>query len=85
MLAVPRLRRLYLDKLLAAADLAGGAGGWFENKAIAQFNLIRPIALADPHKPFSNEEFLGAFDVVRYFMQTRANRVREEVALVAEP
>jgi spore coat protein H len=79
------LRNLYLDVLDAAADSAaqpavGDARGWIEREVEREFAQIRDAVLADPQKPFTNDEFLQAVDDLRKFAQDRPTFVKISVA-----
>ena len=71
--AVPRLRALYLQTLL---DSAAAADGWLEADVLRYVALIRNSALADPLKPYSNEEFERSADEVARFARERSAMVR---------
>jgi hypothetical protein len=45
-----------------------------------EFDQIRDAALADPQKPFSNDDFLQAVDDLRKFAQDRPVFVKTSVA-----
>jgi hypothetical protein len=74
----------YLDTLLEAATSAEEAAeppiGWLEQAAARYYDLIRPAALADPSKPFSNDEFEQAVVDVKNFAKQRSEAVRQMVA-----
>jgi spore coat protein CotH len=78
------LANLYLDVLNAAADSAaepteGDQRGWMERETEREFNQIRDAVLADPEKPYTNDEFLQAVDDLRKFAQDRPTFVRTAV------
>ncbi len=84
-MAVPRLRDLYLDTLLAVARLAAApdgedARGWLEREVDRVFQQIGAAVAEDRVKPQSN----GAFDAevarLREFARTRSAFVACEVA-----
>ena len=74
-LAYPDLYNAYLDALLdcvrsaaeTAAETAAGVTngpGWLEREVQREYQQIRDAALADPSKPFTNDEFeLAAIDL----------------------
>jgi hypothetical protein len=79
------LRNLYLDVLDAAADSAaqpadGDGRGWIEREVEREFAQIRDAVLADPKKPFTNDEFLQSVDDLRKFAQDRPTFVKISVA-----
>jgi spore coat protein CotH len=81
----PDLANLYLDVLNATADSAaepteGDGRGWVEREIEREFNQIRDAVLADPEKPYTNDEFLQAVDDLRKFAQDRPTFVRTSVA-----
>ena len=70
----PDLANLSLDVLSAAAVSAaevseGDQRGWMEREIEREFDQIRDAVLADPEKPFSNDDFLQAVDDLRKFAQ----------------
>jgi hypothetical protein len=46
----------------------------------SEFGQIRDAVLADPQKPYTNDEFLQAVDDLRKFAQDRSTFVRTSVA-----
>lgn len=74
--ADPRLRQLYLQRLLEAATL----GESLEADVAAAYAQIRPAALADPLKPVSNAEFEQAAADARAFARQRPAVVRAFVS-----
>ena len=86
-LAIPALKRAYLDGLSAAADSAteGQEGdntgtGWLGREIETFAALIGPASRVDTNKPFSNAEFDAGVDVLRGFARARAAFVRCSVA-----
>jgi hypothetical protein len=92
------LRNAYFDTLLASADSAdqvsepppdGGdaaqADGWLEREIARQLDLVRPFALADHRKPFTNEEFEQAAADMLAFGRARSAFVRCEVNKLNDP
>lgn len=96
MLAVPRLREAYLASLLAAADAAGGAGGWLEWEILINHFRGGEAALRDElkqcppsgepwseHRACSNDEYLRAVAEMVRFTRARYDAVRAQVAAAA--
>jgi spore coat protein CotH len=50
----PEFRNLYLDTLLATAQLSSA---WLEGEIARAYQQIRQAAIDDPFKPFTNDEF----------------------------
>lgn len=80
------LRDQYLDALVqcqrSADDPEGGAStdpGWLEREIQRQYLQIREAALADPVKPFSNDEFERAVNDLGVFARHRGRYVAAEV------
>ncbi|HEY2905989.1 MAG TPA: CotH kinase family protein, partial [Vicinamibacterales bacterium] len=81
----PDLVNLYLEVLNASADSAaeptdGDPRGWMEREVEREFDQIRDAVLADPQKPFTNDDFLQAVDDLRKFAQDRPTFVKTSVA-----
>jgi len=85
----PELRQAYLEALVRAAALAGGAGGWLDQEVERQYQQIRAAAREDVHKQCSttldspqrtctNEEFEEAVDWLRLFARERGQFVWKE-------
>jgi hypothetical protein len=83
------LRALYLDTLLEAGlvasevpveSLPGDARGWLEREIDRGFALIAAPVLADPVKPYSNDEFVASVEALRVFARARTTLVNAEVA-----
>jgi hypothetical protein len=93
-LAYDDLRNLYLDTLLDAARVMSEVPaadpapatpetrGWMEQEIDRQYLQIRDAALADPQKPYTNEQFTAAIEEMRVFARERDDFVRAEVAKV---
>jgi hypothetical protein len=79
---VPELRAAYFGALQAAA--ADGAA-WLEQEVQLQRALVTPFMLADPVKPFGNEEFEAGVNALLAFARTRPGFVRCEVAKLTDP
>ena len=89
-LAVPELRRAYLEALATSAVLAGGEGGWLEQEITREYNQIRAAAREDPIKQCpspagvlrtcSNDEFENEITRLHQFARERAEFVLREVA-----
>ena len=65
-ISYPDLYELYLDTLLECARSASepapgstGGPGWLEREIQREYEQIRDAALADPVKPFSNDDFVA--------------------------
>jgi spore coat protein CotH len=78
-LEIPELRGLYLETLLTCADVAGGPEGWLEGEIEREYQQIRDAALADPHKPYSNDDFENEVNFLRQFARERSANVWSEV------
>jgi hypothetical protein len=75
-MAVPALRRLYLDTLVSAARAATeGSGadgrGWLEREADRLAALVAPAVAADPVAPFTFAEFEGNVRGLRGLLRGR--------------
>ncbi len=53
--------------------------GWLETETLRQYEQIRQLALQDPFKPHSNEDFEAAAQSMLFFARERANLVRPQV------
>ena len=49
-LALPEIRQRYLEALLEAAQIAGGAGGWLEQEVVRIFQQIHSAVVEDPSR-----------------------------------
>lgn len=85
----PKLRKLYLEALAKAAELAGGPGGWLEGELDRLYDQVREIAHADPHKQCAvqgmlvgctGEDFELEVARMRQFIRERSSFVPAEVA-----
>lgn len=85
----PDLRGLYLDTLLEAGRVAsevpldtlpGDARGWLEREIDRAYALIAPSVLADPLKPYTNDEFVVSVEALRIFARDRPRLVNADVA-----
>lgn len=81
----PDLRNLYLDTLLEAGLLAsetlpGDSRSWLEREIDRGYALIAPSVLADPLKPYTNEQFVAEVEYLRIFARQRTPIVNAEVA-----
>ena len=86
------LRGVYLDTLLACADVASGPdprtpaapdswqAGWLETEIGREYWQVRGAAYSDPVKPFSNEDFEASIQQLLLFARTRPDFVRADVA-----
>lgn len=78
---------LYLESLLACARSAGeglvdphDGRGWLEQELLLEYNQVREAALADPVKPYTNDEFTRAVEDLLAFAQKRGEFVTQEVS-----
>jgi hypothetical protein len=83
----PDLYALYLDTLTACArstaEPSPGATtgpGWLEREIAREYDQIHAAALADPVKPYTNDEFEGAVRDLVVFAQQRGEFVNRSVA-----
>jgi len=74
----PELRSLYAGFLVEAVESATDAG-WLEQEAQRAYEQIREAVLADPVKPYTNEEFEAEVAVVIDLARRRPAFVRSEV------
>jgi spore coat protein CotH len=83
-MAVPALRALYFDTLLAAAASATEVGpsglGWLEEEVRREVDLITNLMMQDTFKPFTNENFAEGARFMLEFAQGRPAFVRAQVA-----
>ncbi|HEY3044610.1 MAG TPA: hypothetical protein VGJ39_11320, partial [Vicinamibacterales bacterium] len=80
---------LYLDTLLECArsvserETASPNGpGWLEREIQREYDQVRDAALADPLKPYTNDEFAAAIDALGRFARERGDFVTQEVGRV---
>ena len=85
-LSYPDLYDLYLDTLLECARSAAeppagtiNGAGWLEREVQREYEQIREAALADPVKPFTNEDFERAVEDIGVFARHRSDSVTTEV------
>ena len=85
-LAYPDLYNAYLDALLDCARSAAetapgvtGGPGWLEREVQREYQQIRDAALADPSKPFTNDEFERAANDLGVFARRRGDFVAAAV------
>ncbi|MCU0248825.1 MAG: CotH kinase family protein [Vicinamibacterales bacterium] len=89
-MAVPALRRLYLETLLACAasvaqpDQPESAVSWFEAELLRERAQILEAARADRRKPFSNERIDEAHDEILSFARQRSAYVIDQVQRALE-
>lgn len=74
---VPELRALFYATLAEAAALAmepvAGTGmGWLEWEVSRQYNQVAATMLADPFKPYPNEQFASGVEGLVFFARQRA-------------
>jgi spore coat protein CotH len=74
----PELRRLYAGFLVEAVKAATDAD-WLEQEARRAYEQIREAVLADPVKPYTNEEFEAEVAVVVDLARSRPAFVLSEV------
>ena len=78
MLEDPVLRARYFALVLEAVS-AASSGDWLVREVTNAYQQIRDAALADPLKPYSNEEFDAACAELLAFARTRAAFVTSQV------
>ena len=74
----------YLDLLVATARSAseaegGGGPGWLEREIEREYQQIHADALADPVKPFTNDQFEQAVEALRAFARQRPASIMLQV------
>jgi len=74
----PVLRARYFQLVLEAVN-AASSGDWLLNEVTKDYQQIRDSALADPFKPYTNEEFDAAFAYLLTFARTRPAFVTSQV------
>jgi spore coat protein CotH len=83
-MAYADLYDLFLDTELECARLIAPAApdrpGWLATEIEREYQQIRDAALADPLKPFTNDEFEAAVEALRAFARTRADVVVGQVS-----
>ena len=90
-LTFPDLYDFYLDVLVDCVRIAseppeGADGpGWLEREIERQYQQIYEAAIADPAKPFTNDEFEAAINQLRAFAQVRGTFVTDEVNFARAP
>ena len=77
-MAEPGLRDLYFDTLLRCAEIAM-TDEWLEREILWQYEQIRHAALADPVKPYTDEEFEAHVQAMLEFARARSPAVIAEV------
>jgi hypothetical protein len=82
---IPEYRALYLSTLVETAQAIDAPGesdarGWLTREADRALAQISDAALADPSKPWTNDEFLQDASRVQEVVRTRGAFVRCEVA-----
>jgi len=87
---VPELRAAYFEALLAAAEsaaepVASSGLGWLDLEIQQQGSLIAETMLADPVKPFTNDQFESGVNELGTFARSRASFVKCEVAKLVDP
>ena len=88
LMAIPEYKNYYLQALVKCAMLAGGAGGWMQQEATREYNLIQQAAYDDPNKlylnagtltPATNAQFDAAVAAVQSFPTDRTRFVLSDV------
>lgn len=84
LLSYPDVYEMYLNSQLecaASADERSGSGdaGWLEREIQFEYQQVRVAALADPVKPFSNQQFEDEVLAMLAFARTRAAFVVQSV------
>jgi hypothetical protein len=86
LLAFPDLRAAYLDMLMQVVRSAGepipdaSGPGWLEREIQREYAQVRESALADPKKPFTNEEFEQAVRDLLAFARERGDFIVQSVS-----
>jgi spore coat protein H len=87
LLSYPDLYNVFLAALDECAEAIGpttpGAAGWLESEIEREYQQIHDAALADPYKPYTNDEFERAVDGLRDFARARAGVVTSQVSTAA--
>jgi hypothetical protein len=78
MLEDPVLRARYFQ-LVNDAIAVATSGDWLVREVVTQYEQIRPYALSDPLKPYTNEEFDAAFNELLNFARSRPAFVSQQV------
>jgi spore coat protein CotH len=87
-MSYPDLSALYLDTLLECVAVASAipddsapedTRGWLEREVERQYSLINAAVLADPQKPYSNDQFEASMNFLREFIRQRPDFVRNQV------
>jgi spore coat protein CotH len=78
MLEDPVLRARYFQLVLEAVD-AAQSGDWLVREVTNDYLQIRGSVVADPLKPYTNEEFDAAFAELLNFARTRPGFVAQQV------
>jgi len=88
LMAIPEYKNYYLQALVKCSLLAGGAGGWMQQEAAREYNLIQQAAYDDPNKtylnagnlsPATNAQFDAAVVAVQSFPTDRTRFVLSDV------
>lgn len=78
MLEDPVLRARYFELVLEAVNSAS-SGNWLADEITRDYQQIRGSVIADPFKPYTNEEFDAAFAELLAFARTRPGFVTSQV------
>jgi uncharacterized protein (TIGR03437 family) len=92
---VPDLRKTYIETMLQAAVVAGGADGWLADEIERVYALIAEDARLDPNKrclasgrqaSCNADDFEAGVEWLRYFADHRYTKIRPELeALMGNP
>ena len=87
--AIPQYLQVYLNALVKAATLMGGAGGWADSEITREYGVIQAAALNDPNKqcmvagvlvPCGNQDFESGVQWNHEFLASRSSLVLSEAA-----
>jgi hypothetical protein len=78
MLENPVLRARYFELVLEAVNSAS-SGNWLADEITRDYQQIRDSVIADPFKPYTNEEFDAALAELLAFARTRPGFVTSQV------
>jgi spore coat protein CotH len=78
MLEDPVLRARYFELVLEAVNSAS-SGNWLADEITRDYQQIRDSVIADPFKPYTNEEFDAALAELLAFARTRPGFVTSQV------
>jgi len=86
-MSIDDARNAYLDTLLRISNLAretdptnpADTRGWMEREVEREYAQIKDLVYLDTKKPFSNDDFEAAVDVLRNFARSRPANVDAQV------